>query len=234
MKTEFLQLWDGIRNRVHGGGGSAASVLVIGATNRPFDVDPAFLRRMPRKIYVGLPDFDSRVSVLQGMLRRVPLDVNFDVALVASKTDGYSPSDIREVLQTAALFPLREARADAIMDLSESGMKTVGMPMPPLRRLRTDDVLRALEVSRPTHFSRKYRKELMSYIRNSGVSLRKGEEDRADLPTVSGMGSSDASASYTADADAFFSRDDSNQRESDSSSYDEDSSDGDNSDYDDF
>ncbi|EED96339.1 msp1 protein-like protein, partial [Thalassiosira pseudonana CCMP1335] len=99
LKTEFLQLWDGIRR--------LSSVLVIGATNRPFDVDPAFLRRMPRRVFVGLPDYNSRVAVLSNMLRRVPLDANFDKSLLASKTCGYSPSDIREVLQAAALYPLR-------------------------------------------------------------------------------------------------------------------------------
>ena len=251
LKTEFLQLWDGIRNhRVYGGSGggasssSSSSILVIGATNRPFDVDPAFLRRMPRKIYGGLPDYDSRISVLQGMLRRVPLDVDFDVALVATKTEGYSPSDIREVLQTAALFPLREARAEAIRNSSatsssasvdgETGNyaeKKVGMmpTMPPLRRLRTEDVLRALDISRPTHFSRKYRKELMNYIRNSGAMNPQREMDRDDHPPPSVV---DASENYYPDSSSPR-EDGSNQQlqeEADISSYDEDSD----SDYDDL
>ena len=244
LKTEFLQLWDGIRS---GGGGAASSsssstILVIGATNRPFDVDPAFLRRMPRKIYVGLPDYDSRISVLQGMLSRVPLDVSFDMALVATKTAGYSPSDIREVLQTAALFPLREARAEAIRNSSNTssssstedetdGEKKVGMvpiTMPPLRRLRTEDVLRALKVSRPTHFSRKYRKELMNYIRTSGASSSShrnmdDRDDRSPPPSVV-----DASENDYADGSTFYDDGSSHrqpQQEADSSSYDEDSSD---------
>jgi hypothetical protein len=198
---------------------------------------------MPRKIYVGLPDYDSRISVLQGMLSRVPLDVSFDMALVATKTAGYSPSDIREVLQTAALFPLREARAEAIRNSSTTsssssiedetgGMKKVGMvpiTMPPLRRLRTEDVLRALEVSRPTHFSRKYRKELMNYIRISGASSSShGDIDNRDgrSPPPSVV---DASENYYADGSSFNDDGQSNhhqqQQEADSSSYDEDSSD---------
>lgn len=245
LKTEFLQLWDGVRNGGGGGGGGTSSsspILVIGATNRPFDVDPAFLRRMPRKIYVGLPDYDSRVSVLQGMLSRVPLDVNFDLALVASKTVGYSPSDLREVLQTAALFPLREARAEVIRNSSASptfsvdnmtghnGEKKVGMIpiMPPLRRLRTDDVLRALEVSRPTRFSRKYRKELMNYIRNSGASSPQKEMNRDDCPRPSVF---DASESYHANNGNSFYGSNKQQEDVDSSSDEADSSD---SDYDDI
>jgi len=178
LKTEFLQLWDGIRQHAQGGRGegmSSSSVLVIGATNRPFDVDPAFLRRMPRKVFVGLPDYDARISVLQSMLNRVPLDPNFDLGLVASKTQQYSPSDIREVLQAAALYPLREARAEAMASSQiDAEEKDTNMParilMPPLRKLHTDDVLRALQVAKPTHFSRRYQRDLMNYVRNSGGS----------------------------------------------------------------
>ena len=187
LKTEFLQLWDGVRDsRDDASGGS--SVLVIGATNRPFDVDPAFLRRMPRRVYVGPPDYDSRLSVLRGMLGRVPLDSDFDVDLVASRTEGYSPSDIREVLQAAALYPLREAREEAMSSSRIDGGdaangEEIGMlRMPPLRRLRTDDVLRALRVARPTQFSRRYQKELTNYLRKSGGSIGM-DEAGADLPS---------------------------------------------------
>ena len=187
LKTEFLQLWDGVRDRRDDASGGS-SILVIGATNRPFDVDPAFLRRMPRRVYVGPPDYDSRLSVLRGMLGRVPLDFDFDVDLVASRTEGYSPSDIREVLQAAALYPLREAREEAMSSSRIDGGdaangEEIGMlRMPPLRRLRTDDVLRALRVARPTQFSRRYQKELTNYLRKSGGSIGMGEAG-ADLPS---------------------------------------------------
>ncbi|KAL7482823.1 hypothetical protein ACHAW6_008484 [Cyclotella cf. meneghiniana] len=174
LKTEFLQLWDGIRhNHLQGGATpSSSTVLVIGATNRPFDVDPAFLRRMPRRIFIGLPDYEARVAVLTNMLRYVPLETSFDIELVAKNTAGYSPSDIREVLQAAALYPLREARAAAISFTSvqsgNEGDPRVPLSIPPLRNLRTDDVLRALQVAKPTQFSKKYERDLMEYVRRSG------------------------------------------------------------------
>jgi len=174
LKTEFLQLWDGIRNHPHSGAvGSTSSVLVIGASNRPFDVDSAFLRRMPRRVFVGLPDHDARVAVLQSMLQRVPLDPDFDIGLIASKTDGYSPSDIREVLQAAALYPLREARAASIAsslvsdDEGKAGL-SITNKLPTLRNLRTRDILRALERVKPTQFSHRYRRDLKEYVRSSG------------------------------------------------------------------
>mmetsp|Transcript_6848 Transcript_6848/g.12853 ORF Transcript_6848/g.12853 Transcript_6848/m.12853 type:complete len:188 (+) Transcript_6848:139-702(+) len=181
---------------------------------------------MPRKVFVGLPDYDSRIAVLQSMLNYVPLDSNFDLSLVASKTGGYSPSDMREVLQTAALYPLREARAEAIslshMDRRD-GRKDdtsipIGVQMPPLRKLRTEDVLQALEVAKPTHFSRRYQRELMDYVRSSGGS-------RA-APSASERGSAD-DGYFVADAGTFsgdyLNQDDAD--ESDSYSYDDDSSD---------
>jgi SpoVK/Ycf46/Vps4 family AAA+-type ATPase len=178
LKTEFLQLWDGIRhNHLLGGGiSSSSSVLVIGATNRPFDVDPAFLRRMPRRIFIGLPDLDARVAVLTNMLQSVPLDDSFDIQLLARHTSGYSPSDLREVLQAAALYPLREARSEAISSRAESesdGRDTTQIPLsiPPLRKLRTDDVLKALQVAKPTLFSKKYERDLMEYVHRSGGAL---------------------------------------------------------------
>ena len=108
---------------------------------------------MPRRVFVGLPDFDARVSVLEGMLQHVPLDGNFDIHQVASNTRGYSPSDICEVLQAAALYPMREARVAAMAstqmnnngdnnDKSSSSIPN-RIKIPPLRKLRIDDVMRA-------------------------------------------------------------------------------------------
>jgi len=223
LKTEFLQLWDGIRNHAQGRGSS--SILVIGATNRPHEVDPAFLRRMPRRVYVGLPDGDSRISILEKMLNDVPLDKSFDLGLVASKTAGYSPSDIREVLQVAALYPLREARAEA-MSLSQKKKHADGekdtntLQIPPLRRLCTNDVLKALEVAKPTHFSPQYQNELTEFVRSSRGShapsllqaqIRDCEEKNEKAPGK--------------DTDDIFFSD--YEDESDTYSYDEDASDSD-------
>jgi len=227
LKTEFLQLWDGIRN--HASQSNGSSILVMGATNRPFDVDAAFLRRMPRRVFVGLPDYDARISVLEGMLRRVPLDINFDIHQVASNTRGYSPSDIREVLQAAALYPMREARAKAITASTQMNTngdntdKSSSIPnrriqMPPLRKLRTDDVMRALQLSKPTHFSKRYQKELLRYARQSRGSL--GSD--ASSPSISDRVDNDNATEehYIADAGTFF---DQGLYDEESSSYDESS-----------
>lgn len=51
MKTQFMTLWDGLGTTKD----SQNGILIIGATNRADDVDPAILRRMPQMFYIGLP-----------------------------------------------------------------------------------------------------------------------------------------------------------------------------------
>ena len=203
--------------------------MFTSATNRPFDVDPAFLRRMPRRVFVGLPDHDARISILQNMLKHVPINKAFDVHILAQKTGGYSPSDIREVLQAAALYPLREARARLMTSSNMINGDKAGdsetpsrMQIPPLRSLTNDDVLRALAVAKPTHFSRKYQRQLMEYVQTSGGS-RDASPSESNFDAQSGN-------FFFSDTGSFSS----NYKEEDESSddfsaYDEDSSD---SDYD--
>jgi len=162
LKTEFMQLWDGVQ-----GSASNNNVLVIGATNRPFDVDSAFLRRMPRSFLVGLPDYSSRVSILNKMLVHVPLEEGFDIEGIARVTEGYTPSDIKEVLRTSALTPLREARIK-VMEEQIKVVKDGKQPppidkMPVLRPLQTLDVMQAqLKVS-PTQLTSNYRSALLEF-----------------------------------------------------------------------
>ena len=68
MKAEFMQLWDGILS------GSKADkngfgVVVIGATNRPRDIDPAILRRLSRSFQIRMPGVAQRKQILQILLK---------------------------------------------------------------------------------------------------------------------------------------------------------------------
>jgi len=187
LKTEFMQLWDGVISQtescgISGQGHSAApQVLVIGATNRPFDVDPGFLRRMPRSFYVGPPDFYGRCAVLRSMLSEVPLSPDFDLEAISRATEGYTPSDIKEVLRTSALSPLREARrrateqVETIRRAKENGEELPEFGgIPPLRPLTTDDVLRAKSVVAPTHLGSGYRSALVDYATRAGIGATTG------------------------------------------------------------
>ncbi|TYZ59469.1 hypothetical protein PybrP1_007081 [[Pythium] brassicae (nom. inval.)] len=111
MKTEFLALWDGftdVSSAADGGGGGGFGVLVMGATNRPGDVDPAFLRRMPRSFEIGLPDRSQREQILRINLRSEPVERAFDFHQLSVDTVHYSGSDLKELCRAALMIPLRE------------------------------------------------------------------------------------------------------------------------------
>ena len=188
LKLEFMQLWDGIRTK--GGEGSSANeqILVVGATNRPFDVDSGFLRRMPRSFFVGLPDRTARIAVLKAMLKTVPLSPDFDVETIAKATEFYSPSDLKELLRTAALAPLREARFKALTEGREGNSSSAttsaqgsGHMPSSLRSLTTADCLGALSKVAPTQLSQQYVDALSAYAsrsagRNNGIRTDGGND----------------------------------------------------------
>lgn len=87
----------------------ALQIVVIAATNRPDDVDPAVLRRLPLSFQVPLPNAEGRADVLRLLLRNEPLAANIDVLEVARATEGYSCSDLDQLCKTAAMRALEEA-----------------------------------------------------------------------------------------------------------------------------
>jgi len=101
MKAEFMTLWDGLLS-------ASDRILVLGATNRPTDLDSAILRRMPKRFAIGLPDADQRFKILSLMLKDTPLEPNFPMRLLAQRSVGMSGSDLRELCRNAAMLPVRE------------------------------------------------------------------------------------------------------------------------------
>ncbi|CAN5664872.1 ATP-dependent zinc metalloprotease FtsH [soil metagenome] len=86
-------------------------VVVIGATNRPEDLDPALKRpgRFDRIVTVGLPTADGREAILQlhALHRRIPLGSDVDFARLARLTPGSSGADLANLLNEAAIFAVR-------------------------------------------------------------------------------------------------------------------------------
>ncbi|XP_061528996.1 outer mitochondrial transmembrane helix translocase isoform X1 [Phyllopteryx taeniolatus] len=102
MKAQFMSLWDGLETS------SATQVMVMGATNRPQDVDPAILRRMPTTFHVGLPDTKQRHDILRLILADENLSSTINLKEIAEKTEGYSGSDLRELCRDAAMYRVRD------------------------------------------------------------------------------------------------------------------------------
>ncbi|KAJ8749618.1 hypothetical protein K2173_026267 [Erythroxylum novogranatense] len=102
MKNEFMVNWDGLRTK------DKERVLVLAATNRPFDLDEAVIRRLPRRLMVNLPDAQNREKILKVILAKEDLAADVDLETVANMTDGYSGSDLKNFCVTTAHFPIRE------------------------------------------------------------------------------------------------------------------------------
>lgn len=87
------------------------NVFVIGATNRPGNLDTAIMRpgRLDQLIYIPLPDRDSRESILRANLRKTPLDESVDLAEIARVTEKFSGADLTEICQRACKLAIRES-----------------------------------------------------------------------------------------------------------------------------
>lgn len=102
IKNELMLMWDGLTTR------QTDRVTVLAATNRPFDLDDAVLRRLPRRVLVDLPDLDQREAILKVILRDEDLSPNMDFRSLAVLLDGYSGSDIKNLCVASAYRPIRE------------------------------------------------------------------------------------------------------------------------------
>lgn len=105
--NQFLREWDGLSsNNV----GSEGAVLVV-ATNRPFDLDDAILRRLPHRILIDMPEVDDRAAILGIHLKGERLDPDINLHEVASMTPFYTGSDLKNMVVAAALRCVRERMA---------------------------------------------------------------------------------------------------------------------------
>ena len=90
---------------------SKKNVFVIGATNRPEQLDPALCRpgRLDSLIYVPLPDELGRYSILSAQLRKTPVSGDVDLKYIASKTHGFSGADLGFITQRAVKLAIKES-----------------------------------------------------------------------------------------------------------------------------
>ncbi|XP_015108521.1 ATPase family AAA domain-containing protein 1-A isoform X2 [Diachasma alloeum] len=102
MKAQFMSLWDGLITD------PSCTVIVMGATNRPQDLDRAILRRMPATFHIGLPNEHQRTQVLKVILAKEPTAEDVDAAKLAKLAEGFSGSDLHELCRTASMYRVRD------------------------------------------------------------------------------------------------------------------------------
>jgi len=122
LKTEFLVQFDGVAASA-----GDARVLVIGATNLPWELDEAALRRFPKRYEVPLPDATTRKHLLKTIEKKVKVRLSKDdYNRLVEHTKGYSCSDIAELCKDAAMGPVRDLDPN-ILKLTKAG------DLPPVR-----------------------------------------------------------------------------------------------------
>ncbi|PKI68000.1 hypothetical protein CRG98_011596 [Punica granatum] len=150
LKTELLIQMDGLTK-------SDELVFVLAATNLPWELDAAMLRRLEKRILVPLPEPEARRAMFGELLPSVAgedeLELPYD--LLVEKTEGYSGSDIRLVCKEAAMQPLRR-----LMTHLENRQEAVPEDeLPKVGPIRHEDIEAALKNTRPSAHLQAHRYE---------------------------------------------------------------------------
>jgi len=135
VRNQFLKEMDGIVDK-----GKNLHVYVIGATNKPWDLDWAFIRRFQKRILVPLPDHHTRLMMLKLYTANLGIATDVDLHELARLSEGFSGSDIRDVCQSAQL--------KLIGEFFESG-KAMDKEAKP-RFITMDDFRHILEERKPS------------------------------------------------------------------------------------
>ncbi|KZV80239.1 AAA-domain-containing protein [Exidia glandulosa HHB12029] len=105
MLTEFMQEMDGLKTADLN---KSNKVVVVGATNRPQDLDDAVLRRLPRRVLVDLPGLAEREKILAQYLRGENVDPSVSLNRLAKRTIDFSGSDLKHLVFSAALAAFKD------------------------------------------------------------------------------------------------------------------------------
>jgi SpoVK/Ycf46/Vps4 family AAA+-type ATPase len=135
VRNQYLKEMDGIIDK-----GKSLHVYVIGATNKPWDLDWAFIRRFQKRILVPLPDHHTRLMMFKLYTSHLRLASDVDLHELGRLSEGFSGSDIRDVCQSAQL--------KLIGEFFESGKANDKMASP--RSLTMEDFRQILEERKPS------------------------------------------------------------------------------------
>ncbi|KAG0665458.1 hypothetical protein C6P45_000455 [Maudiozyma exigua] len=136
IKTEVLIQWSALSNAaVNDNDNSDQRVLVLGATNFPWVIDDAARRRFSRRLYIPLPDFETRLYHLKRLLLNQPNSLSEDdLDAITKLTEGYSGSDMTALAKEAAMEPIREL-GDQLMNANFDN----------IRHISKEDFIKAME-----------------------------------------------------------------------------------------
>ncbi|XP_024994003.1 ribosome biogenesis ATPase RIX7 isoform X7 [Cynara cardunculus var. scolymus] len=136
IKNEFMTHWDGLLTK------PGERILVLAATNRPFDLDEAIIRRFERRIMVGLPSVENRGMILRTLLAKENIEEGLNFSELATMTEGYSGSDLKNLCTTAAYRPVRELiQQERLKDIEKKRRAESGEEPPSPEETRKEKVI---------------------------------------------------------------------------------------------
>ena len=161
---------------------SKKNVFVIGATNRPEQLDNALCRpgRLDTLVYVPLPDKESRAGILRAQLRKTPVAPDVDVEYIAANTHGFSGADLGFITQRAVKLAIKEAitsdieRTKAREAAGEDAMDEdvdAEDPVPELTRAHFEEAMKSARRSVSDTEIRRYEAFAQSMKQSSGSAF---------------------------------------------------------------
>jgi SpoVK/Ycf46/Vps4 family AAA+-type ATPase len=139
VKNQFLTEMDGVNDK-----GKNLQTYVIAATNKPWKLDWAFLRRFSKRIYIPLPSLEARENLFASYLTKLKKDASVNSSELARLIDGYSASDVKDICQAVQLSVIDEffTMADSKGDTDLTHVQ--------LRDITMDDFRKAIKKRRPS------------------------------------------------------------------------------------
>ncbi|XP_034948937.1 fidgetin-like protein 1, partial [Chelonus insularis] len=120
IKTEFLVQLDGATT------GDEDRILVIGATNRPQELDEAARRRFVKRLYVPLPEFEARRQIVENLLANERHELtNEDIDKIAAMSENYSGADMTNLCKEASMGPIRSISFEQLENIRKEDVRCV-------------------------------------------------------------------------------------------------------------
>ncbi|XP_015893823.4 ATPase family AAA domain-containing protein FIGL1 isoform X1 [Ziziphus jujuba] len=137
LKTQFLIEMEGFDS-------GNEQILLIGATNRPQELDEAARRRLTKRLYIPLPSSEARAWIIQNLLEKDGLFklAKEEIDKICNLTEGYSGSDMKNLVKDASMGPLREAL--------KQGIEITTLKKEDMRPVTLQDFVYALQEVRPS------------------------------------------------------------------------------------
>lgn len=179
------------------------NVFVIGATNRPDQIDPALLRpgRLDQLIYVPLPDQAGRLSILRAQLRKTPLEPGLSLDDIAKSTNGFSGADLSYIVSRSAKFAIKDSIEAAIkaQKAAEEAGEDIEMeedPVPYITRQHFEEAMKTASRSVSDSELRRYESYAAQIQSSRGTfnfrfSENAGNNSNTEQPALGGDGDDD-------------------------------------------